>query len=512
MKTRTYKLSLKSKEGIVTIILVIVKVALHIFSDLKSGYHWDELLHIEAGNHLAFGYADFPPMVGIIAWLQNQLQSESLFVNRAFIHMAGVATMVLTSMIVIKLGGKWKAILIALLCILVSPMFGVSHTLFLPVGFSQFFHLLAAYYLISFYLKKNDKYLYFLALSVGLGFLTKYLIGFFILSLAICVLLMDRSLLRRSAFWKAIGLFILIITPNILWQVVHEFPVIGHFNALVDTDLNGSSFKQELILIMKYFNPVTLGISVAGILLLSFHRGHKPLKIIGLTLTLQLLLILAANGKFYYIAPIILAGIPLGAVWIEKRATARSWSFITVTTVILVSGVILLPHGMPFFSPDRYVRIYDIQTTEDGRNPIFFDHFQTRTLWPRVLEEMKETIDNLPEEEKTNCIIWGKHYAYSGIVDLYREDYGFPPSICHMGCYHDWMPELDKSAVYITTGEINLTLDFWFQFFDSVEEVKLIENKFSWDYKQSGIRIYVCRGLKYNKDELKQKIDKYYGI
>ena len=74
------------------------------------------------------------------------------------------------------------------------------------------------------------------------------------------------------------------------------------------------------------------------------------------------------------------------------------------------------------------------------------------------------------------------------------------------------MPELDKSAVYITTGEINLTVDFWYQFFDSVEEVELIENKFSWDYKQSGVRIYVCRGLKYNTGEVKQIIDKYYGI
>jgi len=505
-------LSLRSKEGIVTILLVTVKIALHIFSDMKSGYHWDELLHIEAGNHIAFGYADFPPMVGLIAWVQNLFHSESLFINRAFIHLAGVATMILTSMMVTKLGGKWKAILIALLCILVSPMFGASHTLFLPVGFSQFFHLLAAYYLISYYLSKNDKYLYFLALAVAFGFLTKYLIGFFILSLAIVVLLMDRSLLRRSAFWKAVGLFILIIIPNVLWQFTHDFPVIGHFNALMDTDLTASSFKEEIILITRFFNPLTLGISLAGILVLSFYSAKKQLQVVGFTLMLQLLFILAANGKFYYIAPIILTGIPVGATWLEKWATARSWLFITVSAVILFSGVILLPHGMPFFSPDKYVKIYNIQSTEDGRNPIFFDHFQTRNLWPRVLEAIKETIDTLPAEDQSNCIIWGKHYAYAGIVDLHREEYGFPPTICHMGCYHDWMPELDSSAVYITTGEINLTVDFWYQFFDEVEEVKLIENKFSWDYKQSGIRIFVCRGLKYNTDEIKQIIDKYYGI
>ena len=503
---------LRSKEGIITIILICIKIILYVFSDLKSGYHWDELLHIEAGNHLALGYADFPPIIGLIAWIQNLLQSESLFVNRFFVHLGGIAVMLVTSMIVTKLGGKWKAILIALLCILVSPIFGASHMLFLPVGFSQLFHILAAYYLVSYYLEKDDRYLYLLAVSVGLGFLTKYLIGFFILSLAISVLLLDRDLLRKKAFWKATGLFVLIISPNLVWQVVHGFPVLGHFRALMDTDLNTSNLWDEILLIIKYFNPTTLFISLVGILMLALHRFHKPLKIIGFTLILQLLLILSANGKFYYIAPIILAGIPFGALWIERLVSTRKWIFVAVIMAILVSGVALLPHGMPFFSPEKYVRIYKIPATEDGRTPIFFDQFQTRTLWPRVLEAIKETIDNLPDEEKENCVIWGKHYAYAGIVDLYRDEYGFPPTVCHMGCYHDWMPALEKSSVYITTGEKNLTTEFWYQFFDSVEEVKLVENKFSWDYKQSGIRIYVCRGLKYNTTEIKLIIDKYFGI
>ena len=82
----------------------------------------------------------------------------------------------------------------------------------------------------------------------------------------------------------------------------------------------------------------------------------------------------------------------------------------------------------------------------------------------------------------------------------------------HIGCYHDWMPALNKSSVYITTGEMNLTPAFWYQFFDSVEEIMLIENKYSLDYQNSGIRFYVCRGLKYDREEIKGIINKYYGI
>ncbi len=505
-------MSLRSKEGVVTLILICLKIILYVIADLKSGYHWDELLHIEAGNHLAFGYADFPPMIGMLAWIQNLLQSESLFVNRFFIHLSGIASMLLTTMIVTKLGGKWKAVLIALLCILVSPLFGASHMLFLPVGFSQFFHLLAAYYLIFYYHEKEDRYLYLLAISVGLGFLTKYLIGFFILSLGICILLLDRALLRKKAFWQAVVLFVLIISPNLLWQIIHGFPVLGHFNALMDTDLNTSNLWDEFALIIKYFNPAVLAISFAGLLLTAFHKSHKPLKLIGYALILQLLLILIANGKFYYIAPVILTGICFGALWIERLVLLQQWVLVPVILGLLGSGLVLLPHGVPFFTPEKYVKLYKVPETEDGRTPIFFDQFHTRALWPRVLDAFQETIESLPDEEKANCVIWGKHYGYAGISDLYREEFGFPTAISHMGCYHDWMPALDKSSVYITTGEINLTSAFWYQFFDSVEEVTLIENKYSLDYQNSGIRIYVCRGLKYNRDEIKGIIDKFYGI
>jgi hypothetical protein len=505
-------MSIRSKEGIITLLLICAKIIIYIISDVQSGYHWDELLHIEAGNHLALGYADFPPMIGILAWIQNLIQSESLFVNRFFIHLSGIATMLLTTMIVTKLGGKWKAVLIALLCILVSPLFGASHMLFLPVGFSQFFHLLAAYYLISYYQEKEDRYLYLSAISVGLGFLTKYLIGFFILSLGTCVILFDRALLGKKAFWKAVVLFVLIISPNLLWQIIHGFPVLGHFNALMNTDLNTSNLWDEIALIIKYFNPVILIISFVGLLLTAFHKSSNLLKLIGYALILQLLLILIANGKFYYIAPVILTGIGFGAVWMERWVSAQNWILVSIILVILVSGVVLLPHGVPFFTPEKYVKLYKVPETEDGRTPIFFDQFHTRALWPKVLNGLRETIENLPDEEQTNCVIWGKHYGYTGIADLYREEYGFPTAISHMGCYHDWMPALDTSSVYITTGEINLTPAFWYQFFDSVEEIMLIKNKYSLDYQNSGIRIYVCRGLKYNRDEIKGIIDKYYGI
>ena len=46
-----------SKEVVVVTSAVLVKIIIHVYSTFVSGYHMDELLHIESGNHLyPFGH------------------------------------------------------------------------------------------------------------------------------------------------------------------------------------------------------------------------------------------------------------------------------------------------------------------------------------------------------------------------------------------------------------------------------------------------------------------------
>jgi hypothetical protein len=94
-----------SKENILIYALILAKVLIHTYSNLVSGYHWDEFLHIESGKHLAWGYTDFPPMIGLIAWIQYLFDSESLIINRLFINLVGVFTLIVSTKIIKKLGG-----------------------------------------------------------------------------------------------------------------------------------------------------------------------------------------------------------------------------------------------------------------------------------------------------------------------------------------------------------------------------------------------------------------------
>ncbi|TKG92852.1 hypothetical protein EYV94_17930 [Puteibacter caeruleilacunae] len=76
-------------------------------------------------------------------------------------------------------------------------------------------------------------------------------------------------------------------------------------------------------------------------------------------------------------------------------------------------------------------------------------------------------------------------------------------------CYYDWLPEFGNDKVIIAVGEYNLSEKFWLQFFESVKELKSYRDMYSKDYQNSGIRLFICKGLKYNSTELKSIINKY---
>lgn len=50
-----------------------LKLCFLLVSNVYSCFQGDELLHIESGNHLAWGYMEYPPMIGFLTFLQNIL-------------------------------------------------------------------------------------------------------------------------------------------------------------------------------------------------------------------------------------------------------------------------------------------------------------------------------------------------------------------------------------------------------------------------------------------------------
>src|SRR5438552_2774970 len=75
----------------------------------RYGYFGDELYFLAAGKHLAWGYADQPPLVPALAWAMNALAPGSLVVFRLPAIAATAAGVVITALIARELGGRRKA-------------------------------------------------------------------------------------------------------------------------------------------------------------------------------------------------------------------------------------------------------------------------------------------------------------------------------------------------------------------------------------------------------------------
>lgn len=89
----------------------------------RYGYFGDELYFLAAGHYPAWGYADQPPLLPLIAVAMDAMGPGSVAVLRIPSTLATMAAVVLTALLVREFGGGRRAQLIAVGAVAVSPTF-----------------------------------------------------------------------------------------------------------------------------------------------------------------------------------------------------------------------------------------------------------------------------------------------------------------------------------------------------------------------------------------------------
>ncbi|WP_411767297.1 ArnT family glycosyltransferase [Winogradskyella sp. A3E31] len=478
---------------------------MHLWADSNSGFQGDELLHIETGNNLAFGYMEFPPLIGVLAFIQNLFQSEAVMVHHIFPHIAAILIIILVSKITVELGGKTKAVLLVLTCIIIAPAFGRSQQLFQPVVFSQLFWVLNFFLLLKYIKYLDKKYLWYLTLTTALAFLTKYDAVFFVFGVsALLFFRFTRLALFRDKFWWNIFVFILLISPNLIWQVLNDFPVLKMFDRLYETQLVKQAPIEVVQGLFMALNPLTLFITIPAIISM-FHNSTKAYKPLKVSVLLSVIFLAFSQGKSYYFYPIVLTILPFGGVfWVHTILPKRKW-LIYPTGIILLTGVFLIPFGMPIFPLKSYLK-YDYpfenrEVVKDGQFNVRFDERYSKEKWAVTLKELKNVYDSLPNREKNNTIIWGKHYAQAGAVNLFNERYDLPEAFSLHGSFYNWVPKGEMPETTIGLG-YNVG-DFFKGYFEEVIKVKTIYNPYSETEEEQHQHIYICKNPKQTFNELK---------
>jgi len=499
---------LKHKKAVLIIVFFCtVKIILHLISDSHSGFQGDELLHIETGNHLSLGYMEFPPVIGVLAFIQNLFDSNSVFVHHIFTHIASLLIFIIIGFITIDLGGKTKAVFVVLLCMLVAPAFGRSQQLFQPVVFSQLFWLLAFYQWVKFNNTLQTKHLWYLTLFLVFGFLTKYDILFFIAGLSsVLFFKRTRKAVLTKHLWKYITVFLLLISPNIWWQYTHDFPVFSMFSRLYETQLDQLTVLGVLKNLVISLNPFTAIIWIGGIIFMFNKTDRINYRPIALSILISILFLALNKSKAYYFYPAMICLLIFGSIWFEQKISAkRKWIFYPLIGLLVISGMVLIPFGLAVFPLDSFIKFSHMEK-EEGRYPIEYQEYYSQSKWKKTMTALKEVYDSLPAAEKQNSLIWGKHYSQAGGVNLFSEKHDLPKAFSYHGSFYLWAPtegNLPETVIAFTSGEAKI--DFFQSFFNKVVAVKRVYNPYADFKKDLWQTIYICKEPKVSFSQLKEE-------
>ena len=176
------------------------------------GYNYfrDEFYYIACGRHLAWGFVDHGPIVALQARLGEFLFGDSLFAIRILSALAGAATVFLTGLLAWALGGLRPAQGLAMIGVLVAPIYIAVDGFLSMNSFEPVFWMLCALALIRLIDSAPQPFWWTVfGLSAGIGLLNKPSILIFLIAAGMGLLLTPQ---RRILFtrWAAVGIALII--------------------------------------------------------------------------------------------------------------------------------------------------------------------------------------------------------------------------------------------------------------------------------------------------------------
>ena len=473
-------------------VLALAVVFLHTLANAQYGFHRDELLTFDNARHLAWGYVEYPPITPFLARAELELFGTSL---RGFRFLAAVAqglALFLTGLAARELGGASQAQLVAA----VASGIG-GHTLFSGsfTSYSSFDYLwwvLVAYFVIRLLKTANPQWWIAIGGAIGLGMMTKYTMGFLVLGVVGGVLLTTRRFLRSMWFWCGVVVTVLMVVPNVVWQIQHHFISLEFLRSIHSRDIaRGWTDYFLLNQLWRSASPVTVPLWVIGLWYFFAVPEGKRYRFVGWMFVIPLVVLLAVRGRDYYLAPAYPMLLAAGSVWGERWiATLSTRSALAVRQntwgTLIVAGLVTAALTFPVAPINsRWWRLAD---AANGGN------FNSQVGWPDLVETVAKIRDSLPAQDHTALGIFAGDDGETGALNLYGPAYGLPTAISLSNS--NWIRGYGDSPPR-TVITVAMDHDFLVRNFDTCDLVGRVTNPYGIENAAIAYPdIYVCRHLR----------------
>ena len=260
-----------------------------IFVFPEYGYFRDEFYYLACAKRLAFGYVDHPPFAPFLLRLVLLTFGDSLLAVRLLPSLSGAMTVFLTGIIARQLGAGKLAQSTAALALALSPIFLGMNGFFSMNPFESLFWASCVSVIVRLVQQDNPRLWLPVGILIGLGLLNKHTFIVYVVSGVVGLLITPaRKHLARKWFWLGMVVAGIILLPNVIWQIQHQFVSLEFYrdaNASKNIDIAPLRIIFNQIMFM---NPVTFPLWLAGIVFYLFSREGKPYRFIGWTYLLVL--------------------------------------------------------------------------------------------------------------------------------------------------------------------------------------------------------------------------------
>jgi 4-amino-4-deoxy-L-arabinose transferase-like glycosyltransferase len=449
--------------------------------------HRDEYLYFEQGHHLDFGYLENPSLIGVMASFSSLL-GGSFFWIKFWPALLGALTIIVTAGIAKELGGKLFACVVAALGILFSAYMRI-HFLFQPNSLEIFFWTLAAYFLLRFVNTQHSKYLYLLSIALAFGWWSKYSALFFIIAILLSLLLTPyRKIFLQKHFWLALILGIALILPNIIWQYMHNWPLVHHMDELKATQLQyinkGDFIKDQFLQLF----PVAF-VWIGGLIWLLLHPKYRIIAYVFLT---TVLLIMTGSGKAYYTLGAYPMLVAAGGVWLQRISINRVWLRWASVAIILLLALPLVPLLLPIQPPQQMAisnKEYKLEKLgilkwEDLKIHPLQQDFADMLGWKELTSKAEAFFHSLPDTVKSNTVVYCRSYGQASALRYHAsDDYFRNKIISDNGTYLLWIPDhLHFQNLLFVGHKMPDNDDAVFQQFSKVTKIDSVRNPLSRQY------------------------------
>ncbi len=501
-----------------TISLAIFKLFVHLCTGSNYELHRDEMLYFSMGSHLSWGFASTPPFISFLAFIVKSLFGYQEFAVKLFPALFGASIIILIALFIKEIGGNKPGIFFGCFAYIVSTAMLRTASLFMPVIFELFFWMLFLYFVLKLINRQNQKYWIWIGISFGLAFLNKYSILILGFSTLIAMLISEnRKLLFSKYLIFGSLLSLLIISPNIIWQIEHNLAVVTHMKELYRTQLVHVSILKFLLeqIMMNY--PALL-IWLAGLIMLLFVKAEKKYKVFAYIFLIVLLLFLILKGKPYYSLGVYVMMFAFGGYCMEKYLKGNLKSIKhTLIIFAIISTIITLPFGLPVLPQkqmEKFCTFFSEYITSEpmrGEANIFYplpQDYMDMTGWKETADLVFLAYNKLDSIQKTSCIIYANNYGQASAIEFYGKKYCLPPVVCLNDSYIFWAPD---SLTALNTIVTDNQLGDIPRLFNNYIEIGEISNRY---FRENGLKIYLCQSPtpllnKFFKDRIKEHKSMY---